>query len=231
MSSPRPEESEGRFLWRLIKSDIEYNKATFLALYGIVVSACVLNAIWGGLEEHISRLMLVSVSVLGIVIGSEEIKTKRIRMPVQLPIPIRLNGILRFPVMFMYWVSFMVILWTSSLISRQADLGLPYLWFILVKTALIMAMISCMNMSQDVPFCFVRRVPGDILKVLAKLCAICAAFLYFFSTPYEDWPPVVTEFLSEIFISQPGALGLLILGFGLVVLSVFVFEHRRSYAE
>jgi hypothetical protein len=215
----------------LIKSDIEYNQATFIVLYGIIVSASVLNAIWGGLEEHISRLMLVSVSVLGIVIGSEEIKTKRIRLPVQMPISIRQNGILRFPVMSMYWVTLMVILWISSLISRQGDLGILYLWFILVKTALILVMLSSMNISQDVPFCFVHRIPGDIFKVLAKLCAICAAFLYFFSTPYEDWPPVVTEFLSKIFISPAGTLGLLMLGFGLAVLSVFVFEHRRSYTE
>ena len=73
MSSPEPKEKRGEHMWRLIKSDIEYNRVAFLALYGIVVSACVLNAIWGGLEEHISRLMLVSVSVLGIVVGSEEI--------------------------------------------------------------------------------------------------------------------------------------------------------------
>jgi hypothetical protein len=190
-----------------------------------------MNAIWGGLEEHVSRLMLVSVGVLGIVIGSEEIKTKKIRLPVQLPVSIRSNGILWFPVMSLYWVSLMVILWISSLINLQGNLGLPYLWFILVKTALILVMVSSMNISMDVPFCFVPRIPGDILKVLAKLCAVCAAFLYFFSTPYEDWPPVVTEFLSKIFISPAGTLGLLVLGFGFVVLSVFVFERRRSYAE
>jgi hypothetical protein len=218
-------------MWRLIKSDIQYNQAAFLALYGIVVTAAVLNAIWGGLEEHISRLILVSVGVLGIVIGSEEIKTKRIRLPVQLPVSIRLNGILRFPVISLYWVSLMVILWISSLISLRGNLGLPYLWFILVKTALILVMTSSMNISMDVPFCFVRQIPGDILRVLAKLCAVCAAFLYFFATRYEDWPPVVTEFLSEIFISPAGTLGLLVLGLGFAVLSVFVFERRRSYAR
>ncbi|MGD8538557.1 MAG: hypothetical protein PVI66_07555 [Candidatus Aminicenantes bacterium] len=231
MSSPEPKEKKGEHMWRLIKSDIEYNRVAFLALYGIVVSACVLNAIWGGLEEHISRLMLVSVSILGIVVGSEEIKTKRIRLPVLLPISIRSNGILRFPVMFLYWISLMIILWVSSLISLQGNLGLPYLWFILVKTALIMATASSMNVSMDVPYCFIHRIPGDILKVFAKLFAVGAAFLYFFSTPYEDWPPVVTRYLSEIFISATGALALLIVGFGLAGLSVFVFEHRRSYAE
>jgi hypothetical protein len=218
-------------MWRLIKSDVKYNQAVFLGLYGIIVTVSILNAIWGGLEEHISRLMLVSVGFLGIVVGSEEMKTKRIRMPVQLPVSIRMNGILRFPMISAYWISLMGILWISSLISRKGDLTLSFLWFILVKTALILVMVSCMNMSLDVPFCFVRRIPGDILKFLAKMCAVGAAFLYFFSTPYEDWPPVVTAVLSKILVSPAGALGLLVLGFGLAVLSVFVFERRRSYAE
>jgi hypothetical protein len=231
LSSPRSIESRSGNVWKLIKTDIVYNQAIFIVLFGVVIATAVLNAIFGELEEHVSRLMLVSVGVLGLVSGTEEIKTKRIRLPVQLPISIRMNGILRFPVISMCWMSFMVILWISSLISRQGDLSLTYLWFILAKTALILAMVSCMSIGQDVPFCFVQRVPGDILKILAKLCAIGAAFLYFFSTPFEDWPPVVIEFLSAILISPAGALGLLVLGFGLVALSVFVFERRKSYTE
>ncbi len=231
MSSPRPTDNMRGHMWRLIKTDIVYNQAVFIALLGIVVPAVVLNAILGGLEEHVSRLMLVSVGFLGIMIGSEEIKTKRIRLPVQLPISIRQNGIMRFPAFFMYWISLMVMLWISSLISRQGNLNLAYLWFILVKTASILVVVSFMGIGQDVPFCFVQRVPGDILGVLAKLCAVGAAFLYFFSTPFEDWPPVVTEFLSKILISPVGALGLLVFGFGLVVLSVFIFESRKAYTE
>jgi hypothetical protein len=218
-------------MWPLLKAEIFYNKAVFITLYGIIVPAAALNAILGGLEEHVSRLMLVSVGLLGIVIGSEEIKTKRIRLPVQLPIPIRQNGIMRFPVFFMYWMSLMVVLWISSLISRQGSLSLDYLWFILVKTALILVVVSCMGIGQDVPFCFIQRAPGDILRVLAKLCAVGASFLYFFSTPFEDWPPPVTDALANIFITPAGALGLLFLGFGLAVFSVIVFERRRSYFE
>jgi hypothetical protein len=231
MFSPRSIGSHSGHMWRLIKTDIAYNQAVFIALIGVVLAATVLNAIFGELEEHVSRLILVSVGVLGVISGSEEIKTKRIRLTIQLPIPIRLNGILRFPVIAMCWLSCMVILWSSSLISRQGNLSLDYLWFILAKTALIMAMVSCMNIAQDVPSCFIQKVPGDILKVLAKLCAIGAAFLYFFSTPFEDWPPVVIDTLASIFITPVGALGLLIISSGLMVLSIFVYEHRRSYTE
>jgi hypothetical protein len=231
MFSPRSIGSHSGHMWRLIKTDIAYNQAVFIALIGVVLAATVLNAIFGELEEHVSRLILVSVGVLGVISGSEEIKTKRIRLTIQLPIPIRLNGILRFPVIAMCWLSCMVILWSSSLISRQGNLSLDYLWFILAKTALIMAMVSCMNIAQDVPSCFIQKVPGDILKVLAKLCAIGAAFLYFLSTPFEDWPPVVIDTLASIFITPVGALGLLIISSGLMVLSIFVYEHRRSYTE
>jgi len=218
-------------MWRLIKTDILYNRAVFMALYSIIIPAAVLNAIRGGLEEHISRLMLVSVGVLGIVIGSEEIKTKKIRMPVQLPVSIRMNGVLRFPLISAYWISLMVMLWISSLISRQGDLNLSYLWFVLVKTATILLVVSCMGISQDIPFCFIRKAPGGILRFLAKASAVCAAFLFFFSTPYEDWPTTVTEFLSKIFISPAGALGLLVLSVAFAVGSVYVFERRRSYTE
>jgi hypothetical protein len=231
MSSPRPIEESRGYLWQSIKTDIAYNQAVFIALYGVMVPATVLNAFLGGLEEHISRLMLVSVGLLGIIIGSEEIKTKRIRLPVLLPISIRQNGVMRFPVMSMYWASLMFMLWISSLISRQGDLNLAYFWFLLVKSALILIVVSCMGIGQDVSFCFIRRIPGDIFRILAKLCAVGAAFLYFFSTPFEDWPPDVTAALSKIFISPAGALGLLVFSFCLILLSAFVFEHRKSYTE
>jgi hypothetical protein len=217
-------------MWNLIRADIVYNRSVFLVLYGIIFFAVVLNAVLGDLEEHVSRLMFVSVGFLGLVIGSEELKTKRLRLSVQLPIPIRLNGIMRFPLFSAYWLSLMVMLWISSLISRQGNLGFDYLWFILTKTGLILIVVSGMGISQDVLFCFIRKAPGAILAVLAILCAIGAAFLYFFSTPFEDWPSV-TEFLGKTFITPVGALGLLLIGLLFVVLSICVFENRKAYTE
>lgn len=231
MSDPRLIENAGGHIWKMIKADIVYNQIVFISLYSIIVPTVILNAVWGGLEEHISRLMLVSVGFLGIVVGTEEIKTMRIRLTVLLPISVRQNGMLRFPVFSLYWASLIVFLWISSLISRRGDLNLSYLWFILVKTALILILVSCMGIGQDVSSCFVRRVPGAIFRVLAKVCAIGAAFLYFFSTPYEDWPPAVTEYLANIFISAPGALALLALGFALAALSVFIFARRKAFTE
>lgn len=231
MSNHKQIENRKGHMWQLIKTDIVYNKAVFVVLYGIIFCAVILNAIWGGLEEGVSRLMLVSVGLLGIVTGSEEKKTKRIRLFAQLPLRVREHGIMRFPVLSLYWLSLMVLLWISSLVSRQGDLGLDYLWFLLTKTGLILILAACMTISQDVPFCFTQRVPGIVLGVLTILCAIGAAFLYFFATIFEEWPASITRFLAHIFITPVGALGLLLAGLLGVLLSIFVFENRKAYTE
>ena len=68
MSNPRSTGIVNRHMWHLVKTDIVYNQTVYIVLFGVVLAAAVLNAVFGELEEHVSRLILVSVGVLSFIV-------------------------------------------------------------------------------------------------------------------------------------------------------------------
>lgn len=218
-------------MWNMIKTDIAYNRAIFIFLYGSIFVAVIANAILGNLEEQLSILMFFSVVVIGVTAGIEEIKTKRIRFFTGLPVSVRQLGIFRYPVFVAYWVSLMILLWLSTLISQQAQIGLDYLWWILTRTGAVFIWIACMGLSQDFPFCYKGKGPGYVFKWMVLLLgAFGGPFVYFVTNPRVQ-PELFFFSISEVFITPTGALGLFLLSLSLMVLSVFVYESRRSYTE
>ncbi len=218
-------------MWNMIKTDIAYDRVMFVFLYSVGFIAVITNAILGDLEEQLSILMFFSVVVIGVTAGIEEIKTKRIRFFTGLPVSVRQLGIFRYPVFVAYWTSLMILLWLSTLISQQAQIGLDYLWWILTRTGAVFIWIACIGMSQDFPFCYKRKGPGYVFKWMVLLLGVFGGpFVYFVTNPREQTEPFFSAF-SDVFLTPTGALGLFLLGLSLMVLSVFVYERRRSYTE
>lgn len=218
-------------MWNMIKTDIAYDRVMFVFLYSVGFIAVITNAILGDLEEQLSILMFFSVVVIGVTAGIEEIKTKRIRFFTGLPVSVRQLGIFRYPVFVAYWTSLMILLWLSTLISQQAQIGLDYLWWILTRTGAVFIWIACMGLSQDFPFCYKRKGPGYVFKWMVLLLGVFGGpFVYFVTNPREQTEPFFSAF-SDVFLTPTGALGLFLLGLSLMVLSVFVYERRRSYTE
>jgi hypothetical protein len=169
-------------MWKMIEADIVYNRVLFILLYSVAFIVVVTNAVIGNLEEQLSVLMFFSVVVIGVTAGIEEIKSKRIRYFAELPVPVRQLGILRYPVFVFYWVSLMILLWVSSLISHHAQIGLDYLWWILTRTGAVFIWIACMDLSQDFPFCYKTKGPGYILKWTVLLIGVFGGPLVYFAT-------------------------------------------------
>jgi len=218
-------------MWNMIKADIAYDRILFIFLYSMVFLAVATNAIFGKLEEALATLMFFSVVVIGITAGIEEIKTKRIRFFAGLPIPVRQLGILRYPVFVAYWASLMILVWLSSLISQHAHIGLEYLWWILTRTGAVFIWIVCMNLSQDFTFIYKSKSPGYVLKWIVLFLGIFGGpFIYFVTNARYQSDPLFS-FLSDIFLNTTGALSLFLLSLGLMVLSVVVYELRKSYTE
>jgi hypothetical protein len=216
-------------MWNMIKADIVYDRVLFVFLYSVVFLAVATNAIVGKLEEALATLMFFSVVVIGITAGIEEIKTKRIRFFAGLPIPVRQLGVLRYPLFVAYWVSLMILLWFSTLISKQGHVGLDYLWWILTRTSTVFIWIACMNLSQDFTFFYKTKGPRYILKWTVLLFGVFGGpFIYFVTNPlYQS--DLVFFFVSDMVLNPSGALALFLLSLGLMALSVFVYERRRSY--
>ncbi len=218
-------------MWRMIKAGIAYNRALFIILYSAAFIAVVINAIQGDFEELLSSLMFFSVVMIGIVAGIEEIKTKRVRFFSGLPLPVRQLGIMRYPVFVTYWLSLMALLWLSSLLSRQGHLGLDYLWWILTRIGSMFIMVACMDLGQDLPFCVKDKGPGIALKWIAILFGIFGGPFVYFATNPKRQSDQIFKALSEFSETSTGAIGLFLLGLGLMALSVWIYEQRKSYTE
>jgi hypothetical protein len=218
-------------MWNMIKADIAYDRALFIFLYSVVFLAVATNAIVGKLEEALATLMFFSVVLIGITAGIEEMKTKRIRFFAGLPIHVRQLGILRYPLFVAYWVSLMILLWFSTLISKQGHVGLDYLWWILTRTSTVFIWIACMNLSQDFTFFYKTKGPRYILKWTVLLFGVFGGPFVYFVTNTRYQSDLIFFFVSDIFQNSTGALALFLLSLGLMALSVFVYERRRSYTE
>ena len=221
----------GKTMGKMVKADIVYNRVLFIFLYTAVFLAAVTNAILGSLEAQLSTLMFFSVVLIGVTAGLEEIKSKRIRFLAGLPITIRQIGIFRYSVFVPYWSSLMLLLWISTLVSRQGQIGMDYLWWVLTRTGAVFIWIACMDLSQDFPLCYRKKGLGYFSKWLVLLVGVFGGPLIYFATnPRQQTEPFFSAF-SDVFLTPTGALGLFLLSLALMMLSVIVFEKRKSYTE
>ena len=218
-------------MWKMIKSDIMYNRFLFVFLYSVVIIAVAANAVFGNLEEALATWMFFSVVVIGITAGIEEMRTKRIRFFTGLPVPDRQQGIYRYSVFVPYWLSLMILLWLSSLISRKGQVGLDYLWWILTRIGAMFIWIASMNLSQDFRFYYNTKSLGYLLKWTVLIFGTFGGPFVYFVTNVRYQSDLVFFFVSNMFQNSAGALALFLFSLGLMVLSVRVYKRRRSYTE
>ena len=218
-------------MWKMMKADIAYDRALFVFLCAVVFIAAAINVVFGNLEAQLASLMFFSVVVIGITAGIEEIKTKRIRFLAGLPVPIGQQGIFRYSVFVPYWVSLMILLWLSTLISKHGHVSLDNLWWILTRSGTVFIWIVCMNLSQDLPFLFKTKGPGYILKWMILLFGVIGGPFVYFVTNFRYQSDPIFSFVSDILMTPTGALGLFFFSLSLISLSVYVFERRKSFTE
>ncbi len=218
-------------MWKMMKADIAYDRVLFIFLYAVVFIAAAINVVFGNLEEQLSTLMFFSVVVIGITSGIEEIKTKRIRLLAGLPVPIGQQGIFRYSVFVPYWVSLMILLWLSILISQHGHVSLDYLWWLLTRSGAMFIWIACMNLSQDLPFLFKTKGPGHVLRWMNLLFGVFGGPFIYFVTNFRYQSDPIFSFVSDVLLTPTGALGLLFFSLSLIALSVYVYERRKSYTE
>jgi hypothetical protein len=218
-------------MWKMIRADIAYTRILFIVIYTAVLFAVITNAIIGNLEEQLAIWLFFSVVVIGITAGIEELKTKRIRFFVGLPISIRQLGIFRYSVFVPYWVSLMILLWLSTLISQHGHVNLDYLWWILTRTGTVFVWIACMNLSQDFTFVCKSKSLGYLLKWIVLLFGVFGGPFVYFVTNVRYQSDPIFSLVSDVFLTPSGAIALFLLSLSLMALSVFVFELRKSYTE
>jgi hypothetical protein len=217
------------FHWKLFKAGLAYNRVLFIVLYSIFVPLMVLNAIFGGREAVLAKLMIFSVGLIGMIAGTEEVKYKYNRLEVSLPIPIRRIAVNRYPLIMFYWLSLILLLLLSHTVSRNGVLDIKFLWHTIALTGMLVSFISFMGINFDVGYCFYNKMTTYTLRTGAVTMAILCASIFILMTEYGGSRG--DPFLARISFSPLGAFGLFVLGIALYVLSVSVYMRRKSFVE
>ena len=223
---------------RIIKADNEYNRLPNTIFFCIILIPVVVNSFLGNMEGFLAGHILVFSMVNGLVIGTEYVKARRIRLLAGLPLPVRTLGIYRLYGIMLGWLLLMALLFLSSLIGRRGHLGPDYAWWILTKIGSMYIMFGCMSLVTNLYYCaketvfnktLMRWAVGPILMLIGM---IGGPILYFFSIPGPN--AYSNEFfiaLSEILLTFSGSFGLFLFGLLFLVLDFYVFERRRSFTD
>lgn len=223
-------------MWKLMQADFRCNRITTIYLYGFIFILALINSILGSWEKQLALAMFVLVWL--VVIGSSvEIKNKKIRFMAALPVSPRAMGMYRVGAFACWWLGMLLMLFLSTLVSRQGHIGLDYFWWLLTLTGSMFLFIGFGTLSGDLYFCLEdrkwgRRMMNWIVSPLLTLLFLASNGLYILAiTVSVQSNDNFLIGLSKALWTFPWAIALFLLGCGLLVLTVFVYERRMSYTE
>ena len=134
---------------RIIKADNEYNRLPKNIFFCIILIPVAGNLFLGNMESFLALHIFIWSMVYGAIIGTEYVKTKRIRLLAGLPLPVKTLSLYRHCGLVFGWLLLFVLLCLSSLISQRGHLGFDYLWWVLTKVGCIFIMGGCMMGTRD----------------------------------------------------------------------------------
>jgi len=211
-------------MWKLIKSEISYYKKLIVTLYLITIPFFILNVVVDDFEQYVARLMILILPIVGIITNREEKRSKKIPMYIRLPIPLRHIALARLGVWLPFWISLMFLFWLSSLIGNHSN---DTLWLILtIMNAMIILMLFSIIIF-DLRYCYKIRVTGKRFMPILATISIMLALFYVLITFSKQARSVLTQHL----FTQQVAIVSGLLCVVLFLLSVFIFERRKSYLE
>jgi hypothetical protein len=188
------------------------------------------------MEEIIAFILILAAVVLGGGESQESAKTKRIRMLTILPLSARMVGLYRQMGAVIPWTLYLALLAISSLISQRGNLGPDYAWWILTRIGFMFIFVGFMDLAYILYFCVKEKRPdktvmGWVIFPSLWIAAIAALLLYFFTNSLGGHHSGFLSSVTELAITLPGSLSILLFGLIIVALNVFVYERRRSFLE
>lgn len=211
-------------MWKLIKSEVSYYKTLILTLYIITIPFFILNAVVDDFEQYVARLMILILPIVGIISNREEKRSKKIPLYIRLPIPLRHIALTRLGVWLPFWISLMFLFWLSSLIDNHSN---DTLWLILtIMNAMIILMLFSIIVF-DLHYCFKIRVTGKRFMPILATISIILAILYVLIMFSNE----ARSFLTLYFFTSGVASVSALLCLFLLLVSVIIFERRKSYLE
>jgi hypothetical protein len=220
-----------RNMWKIIAADLKYWKVPFLVIACFYALLFVFNVLVPGYSYILARLFGFTLIFLGVVLSSEEGKTKKIRLFAGLPVSVRRLGQARFPIIYGLWFVLLFFFVLTTLIGSRGNPGQDFFWLLLTMTGSMFFLAACIVISQDLPHLVRNKSLGNVLRLTMVFPAVASFIIYYFITIGEKDPLPLTDELKGLFLSPAGSVSFILLALAATVLSVFIYERRKAYTE
>jgi hypothetical protein len=214
-------------MWTLIRVELTYYKTLLIILYACILPFIVINTFRSGFEEHLARAMWITVPIIVIAMNSEEKKSKKNPLYAKLPVSKWRIGIVRLSVWVPFWLSLVMLFWLSCRIGGSHRIVTYFPWLILTLGSSMIIIGSFSSTVLDLRYCFREKVLDKTLAGCIIMIPWILALMYLLMSVSGPIGP----YLARVFFSPQTSILMTILAVLLIILSVAVYNCRKSYLE
>jgi hypothetical protein len=225
-------------MWRLLKAEILYDRSRLLIVFVFFLTCLV--TIWFGVkwERNVApmTMLILYVSALVAVYAGEgsRINNKRDRMHVALPLSLWKIGFSHLIYSLFVWLAFLILYRGSYFVLELisgATRTIPSPVQILTLSGLFLIVNAIVLLVRDLSRIFTNRSQQNLVYLVGYLLFIGALLPFYIVMNFFGAFGENTRLQSQMSSLSESPTGFLILGFGLSLISVFVFMRRRSYVQ
>jgi len=219
-------------IWRMVRADLVYNKTLFIVLYGLFLTFALFNVIYGRLERFMLQIVLISIAMIGISAGSEEVRTKGIRRMVLIPVSIGRMAVYRQVILVGYVLSLIGLIILSSVLAGK---GWPEPGFLL-RVVSMSGLLFIITSGMDIFFNMKHVITDSGLSLIARgivlaiVLASVAVYVFFMNIVGKKMD-LLAGTLTAVFTGPAAAVILIGVGLGMIILTGVFFRARKRFAE
>ncbi|MCP4220252.1 MAG: hypothetical protein GY765_36815 [bacterium] len=230
-------------MWKLLKSEITYNKYIFILLFAI---QCIAFLLMHLLPQHCPNTtpLLITLILDWLCItffyydgaAGRKRKESRITRRALLPVKIRIVALERFLIPFLAWMVLIGLYIVFILVSGHFQMGLTEFMMLLSITGFAQLTTALFFLSNDLPVMLAGTISQWVANSMRMvLLFVPMVLLYTFMVGWgQSLDGEHDKFLAKVFtrlsISSPTTAIIFIgLGAALTIMSIKTFEKRKSY--
>jgi hypothetical protein len=229
-------------MWKLLKAEIRYRKDIFLLIFLSSVIYFIFLFFYFGKNRPDNNtglyfLVYMFFCIIVTVVFNPWIREKRNRRFLVLPVSIRTIGFVRFTAEIIYWLALIALFFGYSLLAKTFVVDKETLFALCAQTGIVLMGYSLASFWGDMIWpiasesshSLVEKIIGSLLKLFIPV-QLFLLFIIQFTGMIQCYDKVKGIYYY-MYQTAAGASVLFLLGIILFILSIFIFEHRKSYLE
>jgi hypothetical protein len=226
-------------MWRLLRTEITYNRALLAVLFVFDILFLAVFALFGGEEivksqPGVMGLMWALSVIFSVFYMMDLARTRRNRLLMAVPLPPAAISRARILIFLVFWGFLSAGFWAVHLIFHSALFEWETLNAFLSLTGSVVFIHACYLLARDVKYTLTNRrvfrlAVGELISALIPL-ALMIVFVMVFVVK-GAFTEKIGEAGSRLFSSLQGGVLFLALGLAAAALDAAVFSRRRLYVE